>query len=119
MKKLVMIVAVMLSMTTTYASESENKIDVYDMTTNINSLSKYLELSKEQYQDIASIHQTFCDQMREVGNADTSRRAQLVEFAIKRNIRYMALFLDRSQYKKYLRVLNATIVNRGLNNNLG
>ena len=115
MKKLVMIVAVMLSMTTAFANENETKMDVYDMTTNIESLSKYLNLSKEQIEDVKSIHETFCQQMSQAKKAAGNRQGQAIEFAIKRNVRYMSLFLNHDQYKKYLRVLNATIVNRGLN----
>jgi hypothetical protein len=41
-------------------------------------------------------------------------RADMVDKAVKKDIRYMHYVLDDKQYKKYLLLLNVTLSNRGL-----
>lgn len=113
MKKIFIIVAMALAGTTTQAAENVNNVDTFDMSTNINSLSKYLNLSNEQLQGVSNTHETFCAEVKEIGTTN-DKRDEKIDIAIKRNIKYMKMYLEKDQYKKYLRVLNATLVNKKL-----
>ena len=46
--------------------------------------------------------------------AEGDERNALVEQAVKKDVRYMNYVLDTKQYKMYLQLLNATLLNRGL-----
>ena len=48
-------------------------------------------------------------------SANADERKEMVDKAIKKDIRYMHYVLTGEQYRKYLMILNATVNNRGLN----
>ncbi|MBQ0063242.1 MAG: hypothetical protein KBS94_04325 [Prevotella sp.] len=109
MKKIVLMTVALLSMS--YSNAKEN-VDKFDMTTNLNSLSKYLKLTPAQAEDLKDVHDIFCMQMELAGKADEEQRQEKIDIAVRRNLKFMNMFLKKEQYKKYLRVLNATLVNR-------
>lgn len=113
MKKIFITVAMALIGTTAQAVENVNSVDTFDMSTNMNSLSKYLNLSNEQLQGVSNTHKTFCAEIKEIGTTN-DKRDEKMDIAIKRNIKYMKMYLGQDQYKKYLRALNATLVNKKL-----
>ena len=41
-------------------------------------------------------------------------RAKMVEKAVTKDLAYMHTILNKDQYRKYLTLLNVTLVNRGL-----
>ncbi len=110
-------VVVVLSMAMTVNAENEgsNNADVYIVNRNINTLATYLDLDEQQTLDVADVHASFCNDLQEAINAEGDERAMIVKLALKKNCMYMKLVLDKDQYAKYLRVLNATINNKGLN----
>lgn len=110
-------VAVVLGMTVTVNAENEsnNNTDVYTVNTNISSLAKYLDLNEQQKLDLADVHTSFCNDLKEAATASDEEKDMIVKLALKKNCMYMRMFLDSKQYVKYLRVLNATMNNRGLN----
>lgn len=116
MKKIVLTVIAMLSMTMTMNAENENAntADAYNITCNIKSLARYLELDKEQTLDVADITESLTNALREAANADESEREALVKDALKKNCKYMRNILNWEQYDMYLRALNLTLVNRGI-----
>ena len=116
MKKIIMVVVAMLSMTMTYAEDNNaNNVNAYDMTTNMNCLARTLQLTDDQKAGVADVHATFCAEMMIAANADEADRDQLVKFAIFKDLKYMFMILNKDQYNKYVRILNATVNNRGLN----
>ena len=67
MKKIVLVMFAMLSMTTAFAeNENANRVNVanvYDMSLNIRKLGEALGLTFDQMETVADIHRTFCGEM--------------------------------------------------------
>ncbi|MGX8697228.1 MAG: hypothetical protein ACSW8D_12660 [Prevotella sp.] len=118
MKKIVLMVVAMLSMTVSYA-ENENAnnvkgVEAYDMSVNMRKLAVALDMDFDQMEAVEEIHRTFCAEMMFAANANKDQREELVEKAVNKDIRYMRYILNKDQYRKYLILLNATLRNRGL-----
>jgi len=119
MKKIVLMVVAMFAMTTMSFAENENtnsmaKVEAYDMTVNIRSLAVTLGLNNDQMEVVQDIHNAFCDEMMLAAYAKDDERADMVDKAVKKDIRYMHYVLTEKQYKTYLMLLNVTLHNRGL-----
>ncbi len=118
MKRLFLVVVAVLSMTMTFAeNENLNKVEnvnVYDMSVNYGKLAEYLELSSDQFEAVQDIHTSFCADMLNASNAHADERKFLVKNAVYKDLKYLRFVLTKDQYQKYLRVLNATFINRGL-----
>lgn len=119
MKRLFLTVVAMLSMTMTFAeNENLNSADnakAYSMVVNYDKLANYLGLSSDQTEFVQDIHTSFCADMMNAANAGDDERKSMVNMAIVKDLKYMRHVLSKEQYRKYLAVLNATFVNRGLN----
>jgi hypothetical protein len=118
MKKIVLMLVAMMTMTMANA-ENENKNTVeaanaYDMTVNMRKLAVALGLNMDQMEAVQDIHHQFCNEMLMASQANGEERNSLVEQAVKKDVRYMHYVLDEKQYKKYLLLLNTTLLNRGL-----
>ena len=118
MKRLFMSVMVMLSMTMAFAendgNESVNDASRYEFNVNMNQLSYALGLSCDQKEFVTDVMYALDNDMRSVVYASTDERKTLIEKAIRRNLNATRMVLTRSQYRKYLMLLNATLNNRGL-----
>jgi hypothetical protein len=119
MKKMILMVVAMLSMTMTSYAENENanavkNVEAYDMTVNIRKLAVALDMSFDQMDAVQDVHHTFCAEMMMAAQADKDQREDLVDQAVKKDVRYMRYILNEKQYRKYLMLLNATLHNRGL-----
>ena len=118
MKKIVLMVVAMLSMTMAFAENENNSavksVEAYDMTVNMRKLAVTLDLNSDQIEVVQDIHTAFCNDMMLAASAHAEERKALVDQAVKKDVRYMHYILDEKQYKKYLLLLNTTLVNRGL-----
>lgn len=82
---------------------------------NLTKLSESLNASSDQSDAIIDVMNLFVNQMeciKTVGS--TSSREKMLNNAVEMNIKYMKSILNREQYKRYLTILNSTLVNRGL-----
>ena len=118
MKKIVLMVVAIFTMTTSFAENENNNavnnVQAYDMTVNMRKLAVTLGLTTDQVEAVQDIHTAFCNDMMLAANAPSDERKELVDQAVKKDARYMHYILNDKQYKKYLMLLNATLVNRGL-----
>ena len=118
MKKIVLMVVAMFTMTTSFAENENNSavksVEAYDMTVNMRKLAVTLDLNSDQMEAVQDIHTAFCNDMMLAAYAQNDERKELVDQAVKKDVRYMRYILDEKQYKKYLTLLNATLQNRGL-----
>jgi hypothetical protein len=119
MKKMILIVMAMLSMTVTSYAENDNanavkNVEAYDMHVNMRKLAVALEMTFDQMEAVEDIHHTFCAEMMVASQASNGEREKLVDQAVKKDVRYMRYVLDNKQYRKYLLLLNTTLRNRGL-----
>lgn len=117
MKKIVLTVVAMLSMTMAMANEENvhvNNANAYDMSVNVRKLSEALGLTLDQMETLSSIHQNFCGEMLEASEAAQDDRKDKVEKAVVKDLKYMRYILTAEQYGKYEMLLNVTLANRGL-----
>jgi len=118
MKKIVLVVMAMLSLTNMNA-ENENtnmtqNTAAYDMTVNIRRLAVTLGLTLDQMEAVEDIHRNFQNEMMLAAYAEKDERGELVDKAVKKDLRYMHYVLNQKQYKTYQLLLQTTLVNRGL-----
>ena len=119
MKKMILTLVAMLSMTTAFA-EGENtnavaNVEAYKMDININKLSDALKLADDQKAAVENIHHVFSTEMVYAAQYGNSEREAMVKDAINTDVKRMRRVLNAEQMKKYLMLLNITINNRGLN----
>jgi hypothetical protein len=118
MKRLFLTVVAMLSMTLTFAENenmnSVNNAEAYNLSVNIDRLSKALGLEDDLKEAVAEIHKTFCAELVFATQYDKEERDARVDAAIKKDLGYMNYLLNPEQYKKYVMLLNVTMSNRGL-----
>ena len=109
----------MLSMTTAFA-EGENaasleNMEAYDLNINMNKLSKALDLADDQKEAVAEIHHTFASELKFAAEYGKNDRKTYVNRAIENDVKWMRYVLNDEQMHTYLKLLNSTIINRGLN----
>ncbi len=118
MKKLLMTVVALLSMTMAFAEDenlnSTNSLQAYKMEVNYYKLGEALDLSSDQLEAVKDIHHEFCANMMSVAAANKEARPAMMKNAINNDLRFMRSVLNKKQYKRYLLLLNTTLVNRGL-----
>ena len=118
MKKIVLTIDALMSMTMTFAENESaanlNTVESYNMTVNMGKLSQALGLSQDQVESVAEVHKTFSAEMMFAAQYGKDERAKMVDKAINKDLAYMNYILNRDQYRKYLLLLNVTLVNRGL-----
>ena len=109
----------MLSMTTAFA-EGENaasveNMEAYDLNINMNKLFKALDLADDQKEAVAEIHHTFASELKFAAEYGKNDRKAYVNRAIENDVKWMRYVLNEKQMHTYLKLLNSTIINRGLN----
>lgn len=118
MKKIVLTLVAMMSMTMAFAGNANAKAtemeNAYDMHINIRRLATALGLNLDQMESVNDLYGNFCAEMLNASAAHDDEKAEMVDVAVKRNLTYMAYVLDNSQMKKYTSLLNTTLKNRGL-----
>lgn len=121
MKKIILTIVAMLSMTSMFAKESNSVnvsnavADKYVMNINTKSLSRALGLDYEEANDVEAISKNFAEEMLKVGTLKGEERTKAFKKAINKNLSYMHTVLSNDQYRKYVQLLNVTVANRGLN----
>ena len=118
MKRLFLTMVAVLSMTMTFAENenaaSLNSAEAYDMTVNMRKLAQTLALTSDQMESVAEIHKTFAAEMMFAAQSKGEERNKKVKKAIKKDLAYMDYILSKEQYHKYVKLLNITLLNRGL-----
>lgn len=119
MKRLFMVVVAMLSMTMTFAENETaanlNATEAYDMqSVNMKKLGMALNLSQDQMESFAEVHKTFSAEMLFAAQTVGDERQKMVKKAIKKDLAYMNYILSSDQYRKYVMLLNMTLMNRGI-----
>lgn len=120
MKKVVLMMAMLLATNLSVSAEDlksnkTNMVEAYDINININSLAKYLELSKDQIESVENVQRVFSESLKFASTYDSKEaRKNMVKNAIEYDLRNLNYILTNSQYKKYVTILNATLNNRGI-----
>ena len=119
MKKMILTLVAMLSMTTACA-EGDNtndraNVEADKIDININKLADALNLGDDQKEAVENIHHVFSTEMTYAAQYGNSEREAMVKDAINTDVKRMRRVLNAEQMKKYLMLLNITLNNRGLN----
>ena len=119
MKKMILTLVAMLSMTTAFAegenAASVNNVEAYDLNVNMNKLSAALNLADDQKEAVADIHHTFASELKFAAQYSNDDRKALLARAIDNDVKWMRYVLNDKQMRTYLTLLNTTLNNRGLN----
>lgn len=119
MKKIVLTVVAVMSMTMAFAAdENDNNTattNAYKFNLSTYALSRALNLNQDQIDVVEDINRTFSAEMMNAAVSDSSEREAKVNAAIKKDLSYMHYVLNNSQYREYVKLLNVTLNNRGLN----
>ena len=118
MKKLMILAVALFSMTTTFAADENASATTataaFNTNVNMNSLSDALGLNIDQVEAVADVHKNFTADMMNAATATAEDRAAMIDKAVIKDLKYMHSILNDAQYRKYVMLLNATLVNRGL-----
>jgi hypothetical protein len=120
MKKVFLMLVMMFTMSVYSFAEDNNateieRVEKYDIKVNTKRLAQFLDLSADQYEAVDAVINEFSSDMMFAGvECSSTSRTAVTKNALKKNTKYMAYILNTEQYHKYLKVLNATINNRGI-----
>ena len=119
MKKIVLTVVAVMSMTMAFAAgENDNNTattNAYKFNLSTYALSRALNLNQDQVDVVEDINRTFSAEMMNAAVSDSSEREAKVNAAIRKDLSYMHNVSNNSQYREYVKLLNVTLNNRGLN----
>ena len=99
----------------TYSYVNLSKVELnYDFNINYNKLFKYLKLNERDFKNVKNTHDAFREGMLLASKAQNIvERDSLIKNSIDYEVRNMKMFLSDKQYRKFLRVFNTTLNNRG------
>ena len=80
---------------------------------NFKSIYRYLKLKDNQYQEFYHIHKDLYNSIQDMANKKENN-IKLFRNHIDVNLRNSSYILDENQYRKYLKVLNVTMINKNL-----
>ncbi len=119
MKKFILILVMMLSMSVySFADDSNatkvDNIEKYEFNINHRRLACVLDMSGDQMEITENIIREFERDMFFASSMETEEsRNKVVSSTVQKNIKFMGYVLNKEQYHKYLILLNLTLQNRG------
>ena len=114
MKKIMVLAVAMFAMATATFAEETNATAAYNMNIKMSSLADALSLNIDQVEAVADVHKNFTADMMNAATAKGEDRSAMIDKAVLKDLKYMHVILDNSQYRKYVMLLNTTLINRGL-----
>lgn len=118
MKKIVLTLVAVMSMTMGFAADAKNntnaKLEAYNITLNYDRLGNVLNLTQDQIDGMKDIHKTFHAEMMNAATADEADKDAMVNKAVEKDLKYMSYILTGKQMEKYELLLKTTLRNRGL-----
>ncbi len=116
MKKLGLIsVAMLLFSATSFAKGGEEaSVANYNFDIKVSKLSNYLQLTSAQSGEVADICDFFTMQMKDASYSSKKNQKEKVGKAVYSNLKLMKNTLTDDQYRKYVRLLNVTLQNKGI-----
>ena len=120
MKKVFLMLVMLFTMSVvTFADDSNannvEEIEKYDLNVNTRKLAEYLQLTSDQMDAVEVVTSEFEKDLMFVAlECANANRSKVTKNVIAKNLKHMSYILNEKQYHKYLAVLNATIINRGI-----
>ena len=115
MKRLFLSVITVLCLQAACFSQEKSEVIDWNMEMHLPDLARYLELNSSQYHHVADAIDFFSDRMKSAKRSMGKRQIKYLNEAVYGNLKLMKSTLSQDQYKKYLRILNSQLRNKGLN----
>ena len=115
MKRLFLSVIAVLGLSTACFSQKKLEISDWNMGMHLPKLARYLDLDSNQYDNVSNAIDFFSDKMRSAKYSKEKRQIKYLNEAVYGNLKLMKSTLSQDQYKKYLRLINYQLQNKGLN----
>ena len=115
MKRLFLSVITVLCLSTVCFSQEKLEITDWNMEMHLSDLARYLDLNSIQYEHVSDAIDFFSDKMKSAKYSMGERQIKYLNEAVYGNLKLMKSTLSQDQYKKYLRILNSQLRNKGLN----
>ncbi len=114
MKKSVLTIMAVFALTAgAFAAEKEPTNAKWEGNINVYKLGQYLKLSSMQSDEVANISEYFTEQLAKASSSKKDKDSKL-RTAVYGNLKLMKKTLTPEQYAKYLKVLNVTLTNNGM-----
>lgn len=107
------LVAAICLAASTFAAGNQPTTAKWENNINVKGLSRYLNLSSNQVEEVANICDFFTVQMNRANSAKKNKDAKLHN-AVYGNLKLMKKTLTEEQYAKYIRLINVTLNNKGI-----
>lgn len=107
------LVAALCLTTVTFAAGNQPTNEKWEGRINVQKLSRYLQLTGNQEEEVANICDFFNEQMKRA-NSSTKDQKKLLHNAIYGNLKLMKKTLNEKQYAEYTKILNVTLQNKGI-----
>ncbi len=107
------LVAAICLAATTFAAGNQPTTVKWEGNINVYKLSKYLNLTSMQSEEVYNISEYFTEQMGKATSAKKNKEEKLHK-AVYGNLKLMKQTLTAEQYTKYVALLNMTLKNRGI-----
>ena len=115
MKRLFLSVITVLCLSTVCFSQEKLEVTDWNMEMHLPELARYLKLNPVQYDHVTDAINFLSDKMRSAKYSMGKRQIKYLNEAVYGNLKLMKSTLSQDQYKKYLRILNSQLRNKGLN----
>ena len=90
----------------------------YDFNVNYNKLSEYLKLNGRNFQKVKNAHDSFCEEMLIASKTNNlAERDSIIKSSINNEVCRMKEILSNKQYRKFIKIFNATLNNQGFSTN--
>lgn len=107
------LVAALCLTATTFAAGNQPTTAKWEGNINVSKLSRYLNLDANQHDEVANICEYFTQQMSRA-NSSKKNKEEMLRNAVYGNLKLMKKTLTAKQYAAYTKVLNATLLNKGI-----
>lgn len=118
MKKFIFSIIAMLTMFVGVANadnNATNELSNYKMNVNVEKLAEFLNVNDDMKSELCITMNVFMGSMYNASQErDKDVRSRMVYNAVEHNLKFMHSVLTKEQMKKYRMVLNATLANRGI-----
>ena len=99
--------------------KSNHNVEInYDFNVNYNKLSEYLKLNGRNFQKVKNAHDSFCEEMLIASKTNNlAERDSIIRSSINNEVFRMKEILSNKQYRKFIKIFNATLNNQGFSTN--
>ena len=115
MKSLFLSVITVLGLSTACFAQDKLTIGDWKIEKHLPQLTRYLDLNSKQYDNVENAIYFLSDKLQSAKYSKGKRQIKKLNEAVLGNLKLMKGTLNEVQYRKYVRLINTTLQNKGLN----